>query len=178
MSDNNKQYLLNRKNIASACGITGSGFDKWGVEPHSRQGRELMFSVEDVIANRVEYELNKKSNQNHFTDENGEHIDIEQERARLVQQQRITQELKNEILEGRVIPIEASSQILTKILARIAATLESIAPNIKRRNPEIPQRVIDFIKNEIIKHQNEAANIESYIDDIMDEFEQEVEAKV
>jgi phage terminase Nu1 subunit (DNA packaging protein) len=96
----------------------------------------------------------------------------------LTRQQRITQEIKNEILEGRAIPVEAARDVLTKILARIGSTLDSLAPNIKRRHPEIEQRIIDFIKSETIKYQNEASKLDSYLDDIIDEVVTEAEAKV
>ena len=89
-----------------------------------------------------------------------------------------TQQIKNEILEGRAIPVEAARDVLAKILAQVGATLDSLAPNIKRRHPEIEQRIIDFIKSETIKHQNEASNLDDYLDDIIDDVVTQAEAKV
>ena len=96
----------------------------------------------------------------------------------LTQQQRITQQIKNEILEGRAIPVEAARDVLARILSQVGATLDSLAPNIKRRHPEIEQRIIDFIKSETIKHQNEASNLDDYLDDIIDDVITQAEAKV
>lgn len=169
------EHLLSKTMMAKACGISTQAFDKWGVKPLRREGRQQMFSVRDVIDNRLDHELKKSSNQ--MTHES-EVIDIDLERALLTKQQRITQEIKNEILEGRAIPVEASREVIAKILSQVGATLDSLAPNIKRRHPEIEQRIIDFIQSETVKHQNEAANLDSYLDDIIDEVVNQAEAKV
>lgn len=168
-------HLINKKNMAASCGISTQAFDKWSVKPYKKEGRQQFFRVQDVIDNRVENELKKNNNRvNH----GGEKIDIEYERAKLTQQQRITQEIKNEILEARAIPVDAARDVLARILAQIGATLDALAPNIKRRHPEIEQRIIDFIKSETIKHQNEAANLDNYIDEILDDVVTQAEAKI
>jgi len=168
-------HLLNKKNMAESLGISTQAFDKWGVKPHKKVGRQTFFRVQDVVENRIENELKKNNNR---VNPAGEKIDLELERAMLTQQQRITQQIKNEILEGRAIPVEAARDVLAKILAQVGATLDSLAPNIKRRHPEIEQRIIDFIKSETIKHQNEASNLNDYLDDIIDDVITQAEAKV
>lgn len=167
--------LLNKKTMAESCGISVQAFDKWGVKPFKKVGRQQLFRVQDVIENRVENELKKNNNRvNH----SGEEIDVDLERALLTREQRITQEIKNEVLEGKAIPVDGAREVLAAILSKIGATLDSLAANIKRRNPEIEQRVIDYIKSEIIKHQNEAANIDDYLDEILDEVITAAEAKI
>lgn len=167
--------LLNKKTMAASCGISSQAFDKWGVKPYRKEGREQLYRVQDVIDNRVDNELKKNNNRvNH----GGEVIDIELERALLIQKQRITQEIRIEILEGRAIPAEFARDVLAKILSQTGATLDSLAPNIKRRHPDIDPRIIDFIKSETIKHQNEAANLDNYLDDIIDEVITQAEAKI
>lgn len=167
--------LLNKKTMAESCGISVQAFDKWGVKPRKKDGRQQLFAVADVIENRVENELKKNNNRvNH----GGEVIDVEYEKAKLTQQQRITQEIKNEILEAKAIPVEAARDVLAKILSQVGATLDALPPNIKRRHPEIDQRIIDLIKSELIKHQNEAANLDNYLDDILDDVVTQAEAKV
>lgn len=168
-------HLLNKKNMASSCGISTQAFDKWGVKPFKREGRQLFYRVQDVIDNRVEHELKKSTNRVNC---GSEVIDLERERAMLTQQQRITQQIKNEILEGKAIPVDAARDVLARILSQVGATLDSLPPNIKRRHPEIEQRIIDFIKSEIIKHQNEAANLDNYLDEIIDDVITQAEAKV
>lgn len=161
--------------MAESLGISTQAFDKWGVKPHKKIGRQTFFRVQDVVENRIENELKKNNNR---VNPQGERIDVEFEKAKLTQQQRITQEIKNEILEGKAIPVEAARDVLARILAQVGATLDSLAPNIKRRHPEIEQRIIDFIKSETIKHQNEASNLDNYLDDIIDDVITQAEAKV
>jgi len=168
-------HLLNKKNMAESCGISTQAFDKWNVKPFKKVGRQQFYRVQDVYQNRIDNELKKNTNR---VNPQGEKIDLEFERAKLTQQQRITQEIKNEILEGKAIPVDAARDVLAKILAQVGATLDSLAPNIKRRHPEIEQRIIDFIKSETIKHQNEAANLDNYLDDIIDDVINQAEAKV
>lgn len=173
------EHLLNKKQMAAACSISTTAFDKWGVKPFNRHGRQVFFLVSDVIENRIENELKKKTNRNNADgSDNDEFIDIDLEKAKLTKQQRITQEIKNEVLEGRAIPVDSARDVLSKILAQVGATLDALAPNIKRKHPEIEQRIIDFIKSEIVKHQNEAANLDNYLDDILDEVISEAEAKI
>lgn len=168
-------HLLNKKNMAESCGISTQAFDKWGVKPFKKVGRQQFYRVQDVVDNRVENELKKNNNRVNL---NGETIDLELERAMLTQQQRITQQIKNEILEGKAIPVDAARDVIARILSQIGSTLDALAPNIKRRHPEIEQRIIDFIKSEIIKHQNEAANLDNYLDEIIDDVITQAEAKV
>ncbi|GAC36796.1 terminase small subunit [Paraglaciecola psychrophila] len=168
-------HLVNKSQMARHLNISVQAFDKWNVKPFKREGRQLFFLFTDVIENRIENETKKYNNR---VNPDSSDINIDDERAMLTRQQRITQEIKNEILEGRAIPVEAARDVLTKILARIGSTLDSLAPNIKRRHPEIEQRIIDFIKSETIKYQNEASKLDSYLDDIIDEVVTEAEAKV
>ena len=172
------EYLLNRKQIAAACNISTQAFDKWEVSPVRKTGRLMMYSVADVIQNRVDNQNKKSGNRTNRTNSEAEIINIDDEKALLTREQRITQQIKNEILEARAIPISLASGVLAKILARVFATLASLAPNIKRRHPEIEQRIIKFIENETIKHQNEAANLANYLDENIDEVVSQAEAKI
>lgn len=172
------EHLLNRKQIAAACNISTQAFDKWEVTPAKKVGRLMMYSVADVIENRIEKQNKRSDNRANPANPEAETINIDDERALLTREQRITQQIKNEILEARAIPVNLAAGVLAKILTRVFATLASLAPNIKRRHPEIEQRIIDFIEKETIKHQNEAANLDSYLDDIIDEVVSQAEAKI
>ena len=52
-------HLINKKNMAASCGISTQAFDKWGVKPYKKSGRQQFYRVQDVIENRVENELKK-----------------------------------------------------------------------------------------------------------------------
>jgi len=105
-------------------------------------------------------------------------IDIKVEQAGLVKQQRITQTLKNDILGGRSIPVEIVSDVLGKILVQVGGILSALPLNIKRKFPEIDKRVTDLIYAEVAKHQNEAANLDQYIDTAIEDVISEAEAKI
>jgi len=73
-------HLLNKKNMAESLGISTQAFDKWGVKPHKKVGRQTFFRVQDVVENRIENELKKNNNRVNL---GGETIDLELERAML-----------------------------------------------------------------------------------------------
>jgi len=105
-------------------------------------------------------------------------IDLEDERAGLVKAQRISQELKNDILEGRSIPVEIAQEVLAKILIQVSGILTALPLNLKRKHPELDKRVIDSIQSEMIKHQNEAAKLDEYIDQAIDDVIEQSEGKI
>ncbi|ENC1096572.1 terminase, partial [Escherichia coli] len=48
-----KSHLMNKKNMAKSCRVSATAFDKWGVTPVERKGREAFYDVASVIENRV-----------------------------------------------------------------------------------------------------------------------------
>lgn len=40
---------INKSNLAASLGISVQAFTKWGIEPVAKIGREVFFTVEDVI---------------------------------------------------------------------------------------------------------------------------------
>lgn len=105
-------------------------------------------------------------------------IDLDQERARLVKAQADAQELKNEILEGRSIPTDFGREVISKVLVQVGGILNALPLNIKRKHPELEKRVIDSIQLEIVKHSNEAAKLDEYIDQAIDDVIEQSEGKI
>lgn len=105
-------------------------------------------------------------------------IDIEKERARLVKAQADAQELKNEILEGRSIPTDVGREVISKILSQVGGILNALPLNIKRKHPQLEKRVIDSIQAEIVKHSNEAAKLDEYIDQAINDAIEQSEEKI
>lgn len=108
----------------------------------------------------------------------GETIDLDKERARLVKAQADAQELKNEILEGRSVPTDIARDVLSKVLVQVGGILNALPLNIKRKHPELEQRIIDSVQLEISKHANEAARIDEFIDQAIDDVITESEGKL
>ncbi|EJM8677149.1 DNA-packaging protein, partial [Escherichia coli] len=42
-------FLLNKSDMASSIGISVQAFDKWGVPPVERRGREVFYDVKTVL---------------------------------------------------------------------------------------------------------------------------------
>lgn len=107
-----------------------------------------------------------------------EFVDLDQERAGLVKAQRIAQELKNEIMEGRYIPTDFGRDVLAKVLNQVTGILNALPLTIKRKHPQLEQRIIDSVSAEIVKHSNEAAKLDEFIDQAIDDVINESEGKV
>lgn len=167
--------LLNKSDMAKSLQISTQAFDKWGVAPTERRGREALFSVADVVANRIANERKKQSSEP--LDGDGPNLDFE--RYRLLKAQADAQELKNERSKQLVVPTEFASFALSGIAAQISSVLDQLPLTLKRKFPELEQHMIDAVKGEIIKAQNVCAwlseNIESMLDDFIAESDQAAE---
>lgn len=107
-----------------------------------------------------------------------EFIDLDQERARLVKAQADMQEMKNEIMEGRYIPTDFGREVLAKVLIQVSGILNALPLTIKRKHPKLEQRIIDSLSEEIVKHSNEAARLDEFIDQAIDDVIRDSEGKV
>ncbi|HAH8706937.1 TPA: hypothetical protein HIP81_002880 [Escherichia coli] len=55
-------FLLNKSDMASSIGISVQAFDKWGVPPVERRGREVFYDVKTVLEiDRERRQQNQKS---------------------------------------------------------------------------------------------------------------------
>lgn len=52
-------FWLNKTQMSKALGISTQAFDKWGVDPVGKAGRETFFLVANVVDNRLEYHNQK-----------------------------------------------------------------------------------------------------------------------
>src|SRR5690606_10959254 len=101
---------LNKSEMAASLGISVQAFDKWGVKPIERIGREAFFTAEAVLENRLQREAEKQQ------PEGLEGIDplaeakLTQERLRLTAAQAEGQELKNEVTRRKSVPVEFRSE--------------------------------------------------------------------
>ena len=55
-------------------------------------------------------------------------------------------------------------------LPRNVKVLDQIHLQVKRKNPELPERTIQAIKAEVIKSQNTASKLAEGIEDLLDEY--------
>ncbi|RPA32597.1 terminase small subunit [Shewanella frigidimarina] len=160
--------LLNKTDLCKSLGISTQAFDKWDVPIHSKKGRECLYTMSDVVGNRVANE--RKKHVSNPTPEDNDKPNIEFERYRLIKAQAYGQELKNEKDGKEVVEVTFCSFVLSRIAAQISPVLDQIHIRVKRKFPDMPERTIDAIRAEVIKSQNTAAELANGIEDLLDEY--------
>lgn len=169
-------HWLTQSQMADACGVSVQAFQRWGIEPIAKCGRSKYYLVSDVIDNRVE--LMTKNTNPAPQDFNPELVKPELETALLKQEQRRNMALRNDILERRLAPVELQAHVIGKVMAAVGSLFDALPLEIKRRNPEIPTSVIESIKSAVVTAQNNAAETDRLIEEYIDDFISETEARV
>lgn len=159
-------FWLNRKQMAEACGISVQAFEKWGVKPVAKLGRETFYLVEDVIENRVA-RSEQRSNPGGFEDQVkvAHQAELDYEKLLLTREQRVGQELKNAQTRRELAPVQVIDWALSKVGGQIAAVLESIPLKLKKLCPRLSASEIEAVKREVVKAQNAAARVTVDLDD-------------
>lgn len=163
------QHLLNKKNMAKSCKVGATAFDKWGVEPVQRIGREAFYDVASVVSNRVENELSK------IMDHGGDIDDAEllKARVRLTNAQADAQELKNARETGEVIDTAFASYALAKLAAEIGSIMDSLPLTINRKFPDMEPRYSNAIKVEVNRAVSRASAIADLIPEMAERYIEE-----
>lgn len=163
---------LNKSEMAKSLGISPQAFDKWGVEPIARIGREAFYRVQDVVQNRLENAARKQQPDS----VNAEGIDplaehrLTQERLRLTTAQADAQEKKNKVTDKELAPVDFMAYALGRIAAKIGSKLETVCKTVSRRHPEVELRVLESFEREIAQARNIAAEFGDEIPEILDEY--------
>ncbi|MBJ7555400.1 terminase small subunit [Marinomonas spartinae] len=182
MSSKKKELgLINKSTLVASLGISSQAFDKWGVEPREKRGRENFYSIHDVVQNRVDNALSnvskpgvKKPSKNPSIDQLGEEVLRTEKLAEEVR----ALKLKNDILEARSIPVDIAVGVLTGIISEQVTILETIPLLVKRHNPDMPSHAIDQIQRDISKISNIAATLGDKLDDTIASLIADAEGKV
>lgn len=163
------QHLLNKKNMAKSCKVGVTAFDKWGVEPVQRVGREALYDVASVVSNRVENELSK------IIDQGGDIDDVEllKARIRLTNAQADSQELKNARETGEVIDTAFATYALAKLAAEISSIMDSLPLTISRKFPDMDRRYSDAIKVEVNRAVSRASEVADLIPEMAERYIEE-----
>ncbi|SQH76948.1 Phage DNA packaging Nu1 [Shewanella benthica] len=160
--------LLNKTDLCRSLGISTTAFDKWAVPVHSKKGRECLFAMSDVVANRVGNERSKQQVGGESVDPEKPNLDYE--RYRLTKAQADSQELKNEKDRKEVVDVGFSIFVLNRIAAQVAPVLDQIHIRMKRKFPDISDKLIEAMKAEVIKSQNTVSELAETIGDLLDEY--------
>ena len=150
-------YWLNATNMSKALGVSRATFQTWGVKPVKVVKGGNYYLVEDVLKNRLDHQIRKSKRTDSLSRDEAEEK-MAAAKLEEVKERAESLAIKNALMRKEVAPIKVLEEALGQICAQIAATLESIPVNVKRRNSRLESNDINIIKEEIVKCQNIAAN--------------------
>lgn len=166
-------HWLNKSAMAESLGISVQAFDKWGVNPIAKVGRSVYFTVQDVVANRVNHSIDKGQPNTTKLDPDGDLIPeggIDFERYRLTKAQADAQELKNEINRQEVVPTDFATFALSSVAAEASGILDSLPLNLLRKHPELSRVQQENIKRELVKAQNALSRLSDKLPELLDDY--------
>ena len=161
-----QDHLLNQKQVSKSLGISTTAFQKWNVRATEKRGREALYLLKDILENR----LNNQAETMRASTENDGLEGLDYERLRLTRAQADNMEIKNEIARGKTAPIEIIQMVLSRVAGEAAGELDGIPLNIKRKNPEMDNQVIEDIKRHCVKAQNAIARSDEVLDEVLDDY--------
>lgn len=164
-----RDYWLNKRQLCESLGISTTAFDKWRVEPVARVGNCNYYDVRSVVDNRVDNALSRHTLERSSSATEG--LDPATEQARLAKERADSIALKNARARGELIPADVAGLLFGRIGAEMAAVLDALPAKIKRRAPGLTATDLEFIKTEIVRAQNAAAEIDRYLDELIDEID-------
>lgn len=163
-----KAGWLNKKDTAASNGISVQAFDKWGVQPVAKIGRESFYTMECVVENRVAQALRKQQ----LTSDLDPEVEAKlmQERLRLTAAQADAQEMKNMVSERAMVPVGFAVFALSRTISSVAAKLDTVPLLHKRKHPDLDVRHIESLQRDIAEIRNAAADLADDIPDLIDEY--------
>ncbi|EGK4172180.1 terminase small subunit [Escherichia coli] len=169
-----KSHLMNKKTMAQSCRVSATAFDKWGVTPVERKGREAFYDVASVIDNRVSNAIDQVTNDKGEIDD-GELLRV---RIRLLTAQAEAQELKNERERGDVIDTAFCIYVLSKLASQISSIMDSLPLTMQRNFPQMPPAMLHGLKREVVKACNASARVADNLPQILADYLKETTGNV
>ncbi|WP_285640870.1 terminase small subunit [Pseudomonas sp. NBRC 100443] len=165
-------HWLNKSRMAASLGISTQAFDKWGVEPVARIGREAFYDVRSVLENRLAQAERKHQPEGDYPDGIDPYAEakLTQERLRLTAAQAYAQEQKNQVQDKLLVPAPFATFALAKIAAKIGSALETVCKTVSRRHPDADPLVMESFEREIALARNLSAEFSDDIPGILDEY--------
>lgn len=165
---------ISKRVILEAMAITPQALGKWGLRPAGRVGREVFYNLEDFCRAWVEKRgaIEIEANQEFEDRETAKQVTqgrLEEE-YKLTKARRISQELKNEEKEGRLIATEFATFALSRIAAQIATILDTLPLSMRRAHPDLEPRHIDALTREIAQARNKAAEVDEILPELVEEY--------
>lgn len=164
-----KPYWLNKKSMAESLGISPQAFEKWGVEPIAKIGRESFYDVRSVVDNRLQHQSGKQQLGEADKDPLIEYKTAV-ERLRLTKEQADAQAMRNEVKRRNLVPVEFVTFALSRITSLIGSTLDTVHTKVKRKHPDIEARHLEAVQREVAVTRNETAKLNERLPEILNEF--------
>jgi len=162
-------FWLNKKNMADSLGISVQAFDKWGVQPIAKIGRESFYDVRSVVDNRLKHQgIKQQPGLDEVDPLIGYKIDCE--RLRLTREQADAQARKNKVGDKELVPVGFMIFALSSLSAQLASTLNTIPKSVKRKHPDIAVRHLDAVETEIAVTRNAATGLADRVPELLDEY--------
>lgn len=162
---------LNKSEMAASLGISAQAFDKWGVQPISRIGREAFYDCKTVLNFRLaRVETKHQLDGAEYGDEGDTAKRLEQERLRLTAAQAEGQELKNEVTKRKSVPTDFAVFVLSRLAAEIGSILDTLPLTLKRRHPDLEVRHIESVQRELAKARNRSATLDDRLPGLLNEY--------
>lgn len=167
-----KACWLNKSQMAESCGVSVQAFDKWGVEPVAKIGRESFYEVGAVLKNRLANLEAKHQPKSLAGVELDPLIEYKQkvESLRLTTEQADAVAMRNQVKKRELVPAEFAIFALSRLASQIGAALDTIPIQLKRRYPDLEVRHVEALQREIALTRNEAALLADHLPEILDEF--------
>lgn len=160
--DKTNDLILSSEEFAKVLGVTVrtvQALAEKGVLSRVGRGR---FSVKKSVLEYCNFLRNKKST----------HQDspMQEAKLKLTLAQAEKAEIQNQVLTGKLIPIELLTSIIAEVSGQIAGALDTIPSKIKRKHPQTDNQMIDAIKYQIVKAMNSLTDIDDITEKIIDEY--------
>ncbi|QGW77765.1 DNA-packaging protein [Pseudomonas alkylphenolica] len=162
-------YWLNKTRMAASLGISVQAFDKWGVQPVARIGKEAFYDTKCVLANRLQHQSGKQQPDLDGVDPLIEYK-IAVERLRLTKEQADSQARKNKVGEKELVPVGFMVFALADLSAQLASALDTTPKSVKRKHPDIAPRHMEAFEHEIAVTRNAAVDLADRIPRLLDEY--------
>lgn len=162
-------YWLNRKRMAESLGISTTAFDKWGVEPVAKIGRESFYDTRSVLDNRLQHQGGKQQPGDAEKDPLIEYK-LAVERLRLTKEQADAQAMRNQVKAKKLVPVDFCLFALGRLSAMLGSTLDTVHAKVKRKCPDIEVRHLEAVQREVAVTRNEAVNLADSLPDLLDEY--------
>ncbi|MDG9891217.1 MULTISPECIES: terminase small subunit [Pseudomonas] len=162
-------YWLNKKRMAESLGISVQAFDKWGVEPVAKIGRESFYDTRSVLDNRLQHQSGKQQLGGDDIDPLAE-AKLLQERLRLTREQADSQAMRNEVKRRNLVPVGFMTFAITRFANLVGSGLDTIHTKVKRKHPDIEPRHLEAVQREVAVTRNEVANLHERLPEIHDEY--------